>query len=431
MVILWQVAGRKRPNATVRRAATLRSGDRAGVRRHHGRAPDLHQRRCADGTGLTGTRVDLGGVSVPERDEVPGARSVTVISPNPDNRAGGMERVCVLLAEMLERQGWRASIVGPRRPPRRWEFRVGLGHPVLSLSAAKATRSQSPDLVISNGYLGVCGPPGVPRIHIYHGTLIAGTRAVADALPRREIVRRSLSAGAMEALAGRGATRVVCVSQSTAEEVGRYYRLSAVSTIPNGVDTATFAPRDRFAARERLGLPRDGRYAIFVGRFEHGKGDKLALEATRRAGYELLIAGPTGTSAARHLGILASDRLADAYAAADCVVFPTRYEGCSLVVLEALACERPLLTTRVGWMNTLLRTVPEYQELCITPDSDDIVRVLENLEHIDSTRLAARARAFVLEHNSLERWSSRWGQLIAEVMSASRAHTRRSRVASR
>jgi glycosyltransferase involved in cell wall biosynthesis len=224
-----------------------------------------------------------------------------------------------------------------------------------------------------------------------------------------------VSAGITEALAGRGAARIVCVSEPVAEEVRRYYRLHCDAVIPNGIDTKIFAPRDMHGARDRLGLAKDGRYALFVGRLEHGKGSDLMLEGARRGGYELLIAGAGGTPGARHLGVLGPEALGDAYAASDCVLFPTRYEGCSLVILEALACGRPLLTTRVGWMSTLLCAVPEYDVLCIEPTIESIAERLRELTGLETDTLSSRARVFVLENNSLELWAERWRRLIAEL----------------
>jgi glycosyltransferase involved in cell wall biosynthesis len=326
-----------------------------------------------------------------------------------------VEWVCTLLAGVLERQGWRVSIVGPSRPPSRWQSRVGLGYPVLSWSSTEMVRRQRQlDLIVTNGFLGIGCPRRIPRVHLYHGTMVSGTRAQAGSLPVREHLRRTIGGGAAEALAGRAATRVVCVSEAVAEEVRRYYRLHCDAIIPNGIDTDVFAPRDMQGARERIGLPRDGRYALFVGRSEHGKGSDLLLESTQRAGYELLIAGPTGAPGARHLGILTPEALADAYAASDCVLFPSRYEACSLVVLEALACGRPLLTTPVGWMKTLLRAVPQYERLCVEPSVEDISARLQALGNIESAPLVSAARAFVLENNSLERWSQRWRELLDE-----------------
>jgi glycosyltransferase involved in cell wall biosynthesis len=339
-----------------------------------------------------------------------------IVSPDPSNRAGGVERVCILLGELLERQGWEVHIVGPTIAPARWQFRLGLDYPALTWSATSATRARpSFDLVVSNGFLGAGCPSKVPRIHLYHGTMVGNTRAQGDTLPTRERLRRSASAGLAEALAGRGARRIVCVSERVGQEVRRYYRLRPDAVIPNGIDTKLFAPRELAGARERLGLAADGRYALFVGRLEHGKGSDLVLEGARRGGYELLIAGAGGARGARHLGVLDPQALADAYAASDCVLFPTRYEGCSLVILEALACGRPLLSTRVGWMDTLLRAVPRYASLCIEPAIEDIAGHLRELARHDTRALSTEARAFVLEHNGLEPWAERWRGLLAEL----------------
>jgi glycosyltransferase involved in cell wall biosynthesis len=327
-----------------------------------------------------------------------------------------VERVCTLLAGVLERQGWDVSIVGPERSTTRWEFRLGLRYPALSWSAREAVRAQGDvDLIVTNGFLGVGCPSQIPRIHLYHGTLAGSAKAQSDDMPARERLRRVVSGGLTETLAGRGATRLICVAETVAEEVRRYYRLHADAIIPNGVDTNLFAPHDKASSRHRLGLTSDRHYALFVGRMELGKGSDLLVDAARRAGYELLVAGATGTAGARHLGILAPEALADAYAASDCVLFPSRYEACSLVVLEALACGRPLLTTRVGWMKTLLRAVPEYDALCIEPNIEDISTRLRDLSEIDSAGFSSAARAFVVENNSLERWSQRWLELIEDL----------------
>jgi glycosyltransferase involved in cell wall biosynthesis len=342
--------------------------------------------------------------------------NVAIVSPDPSNGAGGVERVCALLGDVLERQGWNVSIVGPTRPLTRWQFRLGLNYPALSWSATETARSRRDlDLIVTNGFLGLGCPRRIPRVHLFHGTMVASTRALSGDAPAHERVRRTVSAGLTEALAGRGATRLVCVAETVAEEVRRYYRLRPDAIVPNGIDTDTFAPRDMAAARDRLGLRSDGRYALFVGRLEHGKGSDLIIEGAARAGYELLIAGSTGAPGTRHLGVLAPEALADAYAASDCVLFPSRYEACSLVVLETIACGRPLLSTRVGWMKTLLRAVPGYETLCVEPSVEDISARLRALIGTAHAGLLAAARRFVLENNSLECWSGRWQELIATL----------------
>lgn len=323
--------------------------------------------------------------------------------------------MCLLVSKVLASQGWQVEIVGPDRWPTKWEFRLGLSYPLMSLSATHAAHRLKPDLIVSNGYLGVGGFRGAPRVHLYHGTTAGAMRATGGGQPRREVLRRTLSAGAAEAIAAREAAKVVCVSRATALEARRYYRASTDALIPNAVDTFIFAPRKQSDARARLGLAGDGRYALFVGRLEHGKGGDLAVEASRRAGYGLLVAGAKAAPGVHHLGVLTPEELADAYAAADCVLLPSLYEACSLVVLEAMACARPLLTTRVGWMTSFLEAVPGYNALCVEPSLEDLTARLTQLPDLDSNELTSLARSFVLRHNSLECYAQRWRTLLDEV----------------
>jgi glycosyltransferase involved in cell wall biosynthesis len=344
--------------------------------------------------------------------------SVAILSPDPTNPAGGVERVCLSLRQALEQHGWSATVVGPDRWPTRWEYRFGVGYPLMSWHATRSSHKLKPDAIVSNGYLGIGLNrfASIPRVHLYHGTLAGGTRAISNFLPRREYWRRMLGGGLSEALAGHTASRVVCVSEETALEVGRCYRVRVDRVIPNAVDTALFLPRDRTAARRRLDLAPDARYALFVGRLEPGKGGSFVAAAAQRAGFELLVAGPTGSDQARQLGILAPEELAYAYAACDCVVLPSLYEACSLVVLEALACERPLLTTPVGWMRSLLAAVPAYAELCVEPTVDSVAEGLKALATMDTQTLTSTARQYIVEHNNLQGYSRQWDDLLGELI---------------
>ena len=83
---------------------------------------------------------------------------------------------------------------------------------------------------------------------MFHGTLVEMTHAYAAGLPRREQLRRRWGGGTAEMLAARDAT-VVCVSESTAEEIGHHYRLRPDAIVPNGIDLTVFTPRPRPQAR--------------------------------------------------------------------------------------------------------------------------------------------------------------------------------------
>jgi glycosyltransferase involved in cell wall biosynthesis len=335
-----------------------------------------------------------------------------LISPNPSSNAGGVERFCVLLSSVLESAGWSTSLIGPSRTIRPRLARVGFGPSYQAISASRRARAAHADLVISNGFLG--GPAASRRIHVFHGTMAEHVRHGVTG-SRRYRLREAIGGALPEALAGRRAT-TVAVSASTAHELRRTYFQRTDAVIPNGVDTTVFSPGDRASARTRLGLQGDARYALFVGRFEYRKGADLVPQACRNAGYELLHAGAGAAVDAVALGTLAPPDLAHAYRAADCVVFPTRYEACSFVVLEALACGVPLITTSVGWMADFVRACPAYSRFVVRPELDSVSTTLRELGSHDDTALLAESRDYVERHNRLERFAEQWLALIAEVV---------------
>jgi glycosyltransferase involved in cell wall biosynthesis len=345
-------------------------------------------------------------------------RHAIVMSPVPEGNAGGVERFSNLLADALRERGWSVSIVGPTRGPGRWTFRLGGSALHWSLSAGRAAAAAAatsrPDLIVGNGFLGLGGPPAAARVQVFHGTSIGEAFAARRGLKRRDFLRRLVGYWPLEALMCR-AGELVVVSESAAEETRRYYRRTPAAVIPNGVDTAVFRPRDRASARLRLELDDGARYALFVGRPEYRKGADLLLDATRAVGWELLHAGAPELDGARSLGLLAPERLADAYAAADCLLFPTRYEACSYVLLEALASGTPAVTTRVGWTRTLLRELPAYEALCVNPSVADVAARLRWLEDADTSALMSAVRDFVTAGNDLSRFRSDWLALIDRV----------------
>lgn len=180
------------------------------------------------------------------------------------------------------------------------------------------------------------------------------------------------------AFAVRGAERVVAVSEdlrATALAAGA--APERVRTIPNGVDTALFVPRDRAAARRSLGLAEEGTYLLTVGSLSERKGAHLVLEALEiLAGsfpnLRYLVVGGAGAEGdeeerlrrrAAALGVSARvvfagprrrEELPDWYNACDLFVLPSSLEGCPNVVVESLACGTPVVATAVGGIPQLL-----------------------------------------------------------------------------
>ncbi len=336
-----------------------------------------------------------------------------MLSPEPGGNAGGVERFCGLVGDVLRAEGWSVSEAGPSGTVGKWAFRFGGTPLVLSLRSGTAARAVAPppDLIIGNGFLGLRAPHVPARIQVFHGTSAAETMAIRHGLRTYDWVRRYVSYTAVEATTCRAGLLAV-VSDSAAEETVRHYRRRADAVIPNGVDTQLFRPRDRAEARAALGIAPERRLALYAGRIEYRKGGDLVAGAARAGGWDLAVAGATPVEGATNLGVLEPERLALAYAAADCLLFPTRYEACSFVILEAMASGLPVVTTRVGWMRTLLRDVPAYDALCIEPDPADVAARLRAFDPVAAARLAGAARDYVVTNNSLECFGADWRALI-------------------
>ncbi|MEC3977323.1 glycosyltransferase [Amycolatopsis sp. H20-H5] len=167
-----------------------------------------------------------------------------------------------------------------------------------------------------------------------------------------------------ERLASRWTHLIVCVSDDELV-TGRAAGVSATAEIVcNGVDTERLLPRDRAAARRRLGLDPDVPIAVCVGRLAELKGQDQLLSAwpavlEKLPGAELVLVGDgpmgpawrTGHPMAGHGSVRWQGHCDDPaayYTAADVVVLPSRAEGMALVPLEAMSCARSVVAFDVG-----------------------------------------------------------------------------------
>lgn len=182
---------------------------------------------------------------------------------------------------------------------------------------------------------------------------------------RRSAPRERGGKALLEALVVRLADRVV-VNAEALRPQGRAGRRTEV--IPSGVDTERFRPiaGERAEAKARLGVPRDRPLVGTVGRLEARKGTATLLEAFARLagqgahGAVLAVAGDGPLRAelgalVTRLGIadrvrMLGDRsdVRDVLAALDVFVLPSRTEGMSNALLEAMAMARPIVATAVG-----------------------------------------------------------------------------------
>lgn len=113
---------------------------------------------------------------------------------------------------------------------------------------------------------------------------------------------------------------------------------SRAQALPCGVDTARFRPMERAQARAMLDLPTDTSLLLFPA--DPARGEKRhdrARALAQATGAHLLA-----------LGGVAPERVPLYVNAANAVIVPSEREGFGLAVLEALACDVPVLATPVG-----------------------------------------------------------------------------------
>jgi teichuronic acid biosynthesis glycosyltransferase TuaC len=136
---------------------------------------------------------------------------------------------------------------------------------------------------------------------------------------------------------------VAPVSDPLARLVPRWLVRGQLAILPCGVDTARFRPIERASARRALGLPERGRYLLFP-----------ADPARPEKRYDRALAVAEGTRLLA-LGGVAPEQVPLWVNAANAVLVTSERESVGLAVLEALACEVPVLATPVGLAPQLLR----------------------------------------------------------------------------
>jgi glycosyltransferase involved in cell wall biosynthesis len=179
---------------------------------------------------------------------------------------------------------------------------------------------------------------------------------------------------AMYSYGARAADRVIATDACTRDEVPRYLGVdpARVVVLPSAIAVAEclqpLDPALQQQLRQRLHIDDSPLILLSVSRLERNKGYHVLAEALAGLrerlppGWCWVLVGEgkerrSLEAQVQRLGIAAMTRFAgrlndaelhNLYQAADLLIHPTLYEGSSLVVLEGMIHQRPVLATRAG-----------------------------------------------------------------------------------
>ena len=179
-------------------------------------------------------------------------------------------------------------------------------------------------------------------------------------------------------------TSFVAISNAVAERIRRHSSRDSLVVHP-WVDTERYAPSGE--------KPED--FYLLVGGFAPYKNEQLAIEAFRRLGRSLIVAGDgprrraveaTAPENVRFLGRVSDARLAELYASCRALIHPQE-EDFGIVAVEAMAAGRPVIALDAGGAReTVVNVGTEGATptglLFERPDPEDLVEALLEFESI-------------------------------------------------
>ncbi len=201
---------------------------------------------------------------------------------------------------------------------------------------------------------------------------------------------------------------IICVSNYLSDKLKEIGVTSRIEIIPNGINTELFSPGNRTGASKLLGLDANRPRIIFVGNFVKVKGVEYLIQAMpavlkKYPDCELVLLGARPDSKdfnkyrkhiastgiendVRIVTIVPHEKLPLWMQASDLLVLPSINEGFGIVAAEALACGIPVVATKSGGPEDIVKdglgvlVPPEDYELL----GEGIVSVLDGTGILNS-----------------------------------------------
>ncbi len=186
---------------------------------------------------------------------------------------------------------------------------------------------------------------------------------------------------------------IIADSESTKEDITKYFDIEAerIFVVPLGIDHDFYYKQTDKSILKKYKIVEP--YIFYIGAVEERKGVFDLIEAYRMIrkrydGIQLVIAGGIGArnkdkyepiigaEDINYIGYISDDDKRALLSSAEMFVFPSRYEGFGLPILEAMSCECPVITSNISSLPEVGGDAVEYVE----PESvEDLAYVIRRL----------------------------------------------------
>jgi glycosyltransferase involved in cell wall biosynthesis len=349
---------------------------------------------------------------------------IAILSMNPPSTIGGVERFVHFLKNGLSHRNIDIDVYDSSLLPKTTKTPV-FSQQRYSYQIGKAFRKhhKAYDCIITNGMLG-WNVHETPAIHVYHGTAAGVVAGMTGLQTPRKYLEAKYLCGLQEKLCGRDKT-IVAVSSRTKQEIETAYRLPVHSVILNAVDEHFFKPLpDKHRIRDELNLPQDSFLGIFMDSTGLRKGkDTIEAISQKLPDDNQIVAVSRNTFPPSpniiHRSNVPFELLPKLYNACDYLLFPSRYEGCSYAIIEAMACGLPSIISDVGHTTEIKTNSMLARLICTANNPDHYLKRIQAIQRDETLykTVSKESRSFAKSHHSLSQFITQYHHLINEIIS--------------
>ncbi|MFC1811250.1 glycosyltransferase family 4 protein [Thermodesulfobacteriota bacterium] len=358
--------------------------------------------------------------------------------------AGGAETYAVSLSKALVTDGWEVHLFGQN-----WdgEPETAIFHKItiprflpawakmllFALRHRKMVREQNIDVIVGFGntvYMNVYQSHGgvhrystARKVYAENNKIRRAIKRVIIAISLKQWMRNWIESTAFKQ---KKRPKIVAISQMIKEDMELFFNVNPeeIEIVYNGVDTTKYnvglREHLRGPLRQQLGINKDEVIFLFVSYDLKKKGIVPLVDAVEllnhlhEGQFRIVVLGgspyPSLSKRISSLGL--NDKIIftgksrsteEYYANSDVLVLPTYYDACSLVVIEAMACGLPPITTIYNGAAGIITNNRDGYVISHPPDPTELAAKMKSLMDRNKRRKMSQLAAEVGKRYSTEK----------------------------